>query len=123
MVASALLASLVLGASTPRPLPSAESGIFLPRMDRIDGLVGFMERAGERSAMLRPQSWFSQFHPLVFVDFTRPESLAAAGIAHAGSVTVSFRHDGWMSCVELSDPAVFEKRAKERLATLGKPWE
>lgn len=120
MLAFALAVSL---AAAPRPLPASDSGIFVPRMDRIAPLVAFMQRAGERSAMLRPQSWFSQFHPLIYVDFTRRESLVAAGIDPRGPVTVSFRQDGWMSCVEVADLKVFEKRAKERVASHGTLWE
>lgn len=116
MLALALAATLAI---SPRPLPNADSGVYVPRIDRLGGLIGFMERAGERSVMLRPSTWFSQFHPLLYVDFTRPESLRANGIDTAGSATVSFRKDGWMSCVEVADLHLFEQRARERLASFG----
>ncbi|MBX5484641.1 MAG: hypothetical protein IRZ16_22685 [Myxococcaceae bacterium] len=120
MLALVLAATI---AATPRPLPGSHEGVFVPRMDRIGELVAFMSRAGERSAMLRPRSWFAQFHPLLYVDFTRKESLAAAGIDPSASVTVSLRDDGWMSCVEVSDLKTFQQRAKERLSSLGTVWE
>jgi hypothetical protein len=120
MLAFVMAATL---AASPRPLPNAESGLYAPNIERIDGLVAFMTRAGERSASLRPSTWFSELHPLLVLDFTRPESLAAVGVDRRGSATVSWRGDGRMSCVDLSDPKRFEQRARERLATLGALWE
>ena len=110
-------------AATPRPLPDAPSGIYVPQLDRTDGVIAFMQRAGERSVLLRPATWFSEFHPLLFIDFTRPESLEAAGIQKRGSATVSFRKDGRMTCLELSDPKRFDQRTREKLSALGTLWE
>ena len=118
----ALVVAAALAAS-PRPLPNADSGLYAPRLDRLSGLLAFMTRAGERSATLRPSTWFSELHPLVELDLTRPESLASAGVDPQGSATVSWREDGRMSCVDLSDPKRFEDRAKQRLAGLGTLWE
>jgi len=116
MLAVVLAATL---AATPRPVPEAQSGIFVPRLDQTSGVIAFMERAGERSVLMRPSTWFSEFHPLLYVDFTRPESFAAVGLQQKGSATVSYRKDGRMTCVEVADPKVFEARAKEKLGTLG----
>lgn len=121
MVLSFVLAAAV--AASPRPLPGADSGIYIPRLDRTSGVLAFMERAGERSVLLRPSTWFADFHPLLYVDFTKPESLKAAGISAEGSATVSFRKDGRMTCVELADAKAFAARARERLATFGTLWE
>ena len=124
MLALALAASLsTVAAATPRPLPNADSGVYVPRIDRLGGLVEFMDRAGTRSVMLRPKTWFSQFHPLLYVDFTRLDSLRASGIDTSGSTTVSFRKDGWMNCSELSDSKKFAEHAKQRLATFGEVTE
>lgn len=117
---SAVLAAAL--AATPRPLPNADSGLYVPRMDRLGGLLAFMTRAGERSVTLRPSTWFSEFHPLLVLDFTQAESLAAAGIAPSGSATLSWRGEGRMSCVDLADGKRFEERAAERLAMLGTLW-
>ncbi len=110
-------------AATPRPLPNAPSGIYVPQLDRTEGVVAFMQRAGERSVLLRPSTWFSEFHPLLFIDFTRPDSLEAAGIQKSGSATVSHRKDGRMTCLELSDPKRFDQRTREKLSVLGTVWE
>jgi hypothetical protein len=121
VILSAVLA--VALAAVPRPLPKSESGLYLPRLDRLEGLLAFMTRAGERAVTLRPSTWFSEFHPLLELDFTRGESLAEAGIAPAGSATLSWLGDGRMTCLDLSNPERFEARARERLATLGTLWE
>ncbi len=110
-------------AATPRPLPDASSGIYVPQLDRTEGVVAFMQRAGERSVLLRPSTWFSEFHPLLFLDFTRPESLEAAGIRTSGSATVSHRKDGRMTCLELADAKVFDQRTREKLSAMGTIWE
>ncbi|HZA51431.1 MAG TPA: hypothetical protein VE549_11875, partial [Myxococcaceae bacterium] len=121
MILSAVLA--VALAAVPRPLPKSESGLYVPRLDRLEGLLAFMTRAGERAVTLRPSTWFSEFHPLLELDFTRGESLAEAGIAPAGSATLSWRGEGRMTCLDLSDPKRFEARARERLTALGSIWE
>jgi hypothetical protein len=120
MLPAVLAAAL---AATPRPLPNAESGLYVPRMDRLGGLLAFMTRAGERAVTLRPSTWFSEFHPLLELDFTRSDSLAAAGVEPSGSATLSWRGDGRMTCLDLSDPKRFEERARERLAMLGAIWQ
>lgn len=119
----ALVVAASLAAATPRPLPSADSGVYVPNLSKMDGLLGFMQRAGTRSSLMRPSTWFSEFHPLLYVDFTRPESLSAAGISRSGSATVTYRKDGRMTCVELSDPRVYEERIRPRISAFGTLWE
>ncbi len=110
-------------ASPPRALPDAESGLHLPRVDQMTGVLAFMERAGERSVMLRPSSWFGDAHPLFQVDFSQPQTLAEVGIAADAPATISTRKDGRMTCHGVSDPKRFDERARARLEVLGKPWE
>jgi len=88
-------------------------------LDKLDGLGAFTTRAGERSVILRPASWSPEFHPLLYLEPARPESLSENGVDPAGDATVSFVGEGRMSCLSLSDPALFEKRAQEALSGLG----
>lgn len=119
----ALVAAAVVVSATPRPLPNADSGVFVPRLDQLASTAAVMERAGERSILMRPSTWFSEFHPLLFIDFTRAESLGPAGIKGSGSATVSMRGNARMTCLELSDPKAFESRARAKLESLGEIWE
>ncbi len=107
----------------PRALPDANSGLYLPRVDRMDGVLAFMARAGERSVMLRASTWFGDAHPLLPVDFSQPKSLADAGIATDAPVTISTRKDGRMTCHGLSDAKRFDERVRARTELMGKPWE
>jgi hypothetical protein len=117
-----LLASLLLSAA-PRALPQAEAGLYVDRLDRLGGLGAFLSRAGERAAVLRPQSWVGEFHPLLPVDPTSEASLNAAGVDPAGAATVSLDAAGRMSCLSVSDPVRFNERARRRLEARGELWE
>ena len=116
---SLLLLMTVAAPSGPRALPDSDLVVYAPRLDRLAGLNAFLTRAGERSVMLRPSSYSSDFHPLLPVDPLRTESLLAAGIDPAGPATVNVRGETRVTCTLLRDVALFEKRARERLEMLG----
>jgi hypothetical protein len=108
-------------AQTPVPhaLPRSDVVAFAPKLSALSGLHEFMERAGERSALMRPSTYSTDFHPLLSVDPFRPESLQLAGIDPAGPATVSERGDTHVTCTQLSDVKLFERRATERLTAEG----
>jgi hypothetical protein len=115
----ALCLATLAAAPTPRAASHSDTVVFVPRLDKLDGVGAFTARAGERSVILRPASWSPEFHPLLYLEPTRPESLSQNGVDPAGDATVSFIGEGRMSCLSLADPALFEKRAQEALSGLG----
>ncbi|MBI3185492.1 MAG: hypothetical protein HYZ28_25420 [Myxococcales bacterium] len=123
-----LLSALLAGAPkaskppSPRAHPDAEVAVFIPRLDRLEGLSAWFRLAGARAALFRPESWRGEMHPLLSLDPTRAQSLAEAGIEPAGAATVSYAGYVRMSCTSLRDAKRFEQRAGERLSTLGQPW-
>jgi hypothetical protein len=118
-----LLAATAILASAPRALPGSEAGIHIPRLDGMSGVLAFMGRAGERSVMLRPSTWFSEAHPVFMLDLTRPQTLAELGLDPSGPATLSHRKDGRMTCHGVSEPARFDERARARLSAMGALWE
>jgi len=119
---SLLLVALLAAAPVPRPLPSAEPSVYLPRLDRLGGVLAFLERAGEFSVALRPATWREDFLPLLAVDPTRVPSLVAAGVDPSGSATVNAVGEAQVTCVSLKDVARFEARAKAALEGRGAAW-
>ena len=117
-----LLAAVLLCAA-PRAHPAAHLSIYVPRVDRLNEVTAFMRLAGQRTAMLNPDSWRNELNPLVPVDLTDPASLVAAGLDPAGSITLSYVGDARVSCTTLKDPKRFEEKAAARLATVGEPWK
>jgi hypothetical protein len=115
----ALVLATLSAAPLPRAAAAAQNAVFVPRLDKLGGIRAFGERAGERSVLLRPSSWASEFHPLLDVDPTQPASLTAVGIDPAGDATVSWVRDGKMTCTAVSDPKLFQARADQRLGGLG----
>ena len=118
----ALVAAVVLAAG-PRAHPASHLSIYVPRLDKMSELAAFMRAAGQRSALLHPDSWRGEFHPLLYVDPTDGAALAAAGLDPAGSATVSYVGDARVSCVTLKDAKRFEERVAARLAAAGAPWK
>lgn len=106
--------------STPRAHPDADLAVYVPRLDRMGPLTSFLRTAGTRSVLLRPESWRGEFCPILRVDPTRAESLAAAGIDPTGPATVSFARRARITCFRTQKH--FEARAKERFGERGELW-
>lgn len=117
-----LLVAVLAAAPAPRPLASAEPSVYLPRLDKLSGVLAFFERAGESSVALRPATWRDEFLPVIPVDPTRAESLVAAGIDPSGSATVNVFGETQVTCVMLKDAARFEARAKSEMEGRGTAW-
>ncbi len=118
----ALVAAAAL-ASTPRALPNADSGLHIPKLDGTSGLVAFMNRAGERSVMVRPSTWFGDSHPVFRADFSQPDTLEDIAVDAAGFATLSTRKHGRMTCHGVTDPKKFDARVEERLGVVGEVWK
>ncbi|XXF79199.1 hypothetical protein P2318_05445 [Myxococcaceae bacterium GXIMD 01537] len=127
LLSQSMLASLVLAtalsaapaAPAPRAAAASDTVVHAPRLDRLGGLSAFMRRAGEHAALFRPSAWAPDFHPFLPLDPTQPASLTAAGVDPAGAATVSFRHDGRVTCLRLADTKLFQSRAQEALQAGG----
>lgn len=120
MIFSLLLIS-VLGA--PRAPAEAEVVAYLPRLDQATQLIPFFTAAGSRSALLRPESWRSEAHPLIDVDVTSREGLALVGIEVNASLTSSRLGDASIACVTVSDVEKYRQAADAKLARLGEVFE
>ncbi|ADO69498.1 hypothetical protein [Stigmatella aurantiaca] len=118
---SFLLATTLAAAPAPRAVPGADPIVHIPRLDALQGLYGFMTRAGMQSVMMRPANWNAELHPFFTVDPLHPETLTSVGIDPAGATTVSFIRRGKVSCTRLADPKRFQARAEETLKAEGEP--
>ena len=114
--------SLVLAATlaaAPRAATDSDTVVHIPRLDALQGLIPFLDRAGQHAALMRPAVWFSELHPFLSLDPRQPETLTSAGVDPAGALTVSMRPGGRLSCTHLTDPKAFQEKAAARLVSLG----
>lgn len=116
-----LLVISVLAA--PRAPAEAEVVAYLPKLEQVSQLMPFLSAAGSKSALLRPEAWRSDMHPLLDLDVASRESFLAAGLDPAGSLTSSRIGDFSFSCVSLSNVETFRKAADPKLARLGQVFE
>lgn len=114
--------AMVLVLSAPRAPAGAELVTYVPKLDAVDQVMPFFTAAGTRSVILRPGAWKGEAHPLLSVDVTSRDSLSGAGIDPAGALTLSKVGDRVVSCVSLSDAALYSKLCDEKLARLGTPF-
>jgi hypothetical protein len=119
---SSLLLLVLVAAPVVKAPPDAEVVVFVPRLDGLAKVLPFFEAAGTRSAVLRPDTWRDQAFPLLAVDVTNGESVAAAGFDPTGSLTTSTLGDRTISCVGVADPKRYQARVAEKLARLGTPF-
>lgn len=110
-----LLTFAVAAAPTPRVAPSAQQYVFVPRLDRLDALRGFVSVAGKKTSLMRSVIWSAELLPALGVDLMSPESLEAAGVNPQGSLTTSISAAGTIACVTLSRPDDFATRARRAL--------
>jgi|CXWL01.1.fsa_nt_gi hypothetical protein len=109
-------------AATPfnaRIAPDAQLAVHLPKAAAAANLRPFLEHAGNYTALLRPEAWRDDAHPLLGIDVTRPETMEAAGIDIQGPLTVSVKGDWAFTCLRVKNAAAYDKAAGARLATLG----
>jgi hypothetical protein len=115
-----VLALTVAGVlATPRAPVDAELVMYVPKLDGLATLLPFFTAAGSRAALLRPEGWRGQAHPVLEFDVTDKASLEAAGIDPASSLTVSRLNERSVSCVSLKDVKRFAEASQQRLARLG----
>lgn len=112
------LAAVVLVAA-PKGLPDAELITWAPKVSEVSTLLPFFARAGQGSVMVAPSSWRESAHPLLAFDVTRPESIAAVGIAVNEGLSLSVRGPISLGCHGVADLAAFEAACKARLARFG----
>jgi hypothetical protein len=129
IVMNVLLLPLLLAAAPaagkgagPRAPAEVDFAFFIPKLEDAAQLIPFLDVAGERSALLRRESWRNEVHPLLRLDVTRKDSLLEAGIDPLGAGTLSFRGNFSFSCVTLADVKKYEAACAERLKTLGEVW-
>lgn len=109
--------------AAPRAPADAEVVAYLPKVEQVAQLMPFLKAAGSRSALLRPEAWQNDVHPLISVDVTSPESLALVGIDATKSVTSSRLDDASIACVTVSDVRRYRQAADARLARMGEVFE
>lgn len=117
MITALVVSALV--AAAPRGLADAELVTWAPRASEVSTLLPFFARAGQGSVMVAPSSWRESAHPLLQFDVTRPESMAAVGIAPGEGLSLSVRGPVSVGCHGLTDLATFEAAAKKRLERYG----
>jgi hypothetical protein len=118
MLALVLAASLA-AAPAPRAVTASDTVVHIPRLDALQGVTAFLERAGQHAALLRPAVWYAEFHPFLSLDPGQPDTLTRVGIDPAGPMTVSLHANGRVSCTRLTDPKAFQEKAEAMLASAG----
>jgi hypothetical protein len=116
---SLVLAATLAAAPAPRAATASETVVHIPRLDALQGLTSFLDRAGQHAALMRPAVWLAELHPFLSFDPRQPDTLTSAGIDPGGPLTVSVRQGGRISCTRLTDPRAFQEKAAARLVSLG----
>src|SRR4051812_14644591 len=103
----------------PRAHSDASLSIYAPSIAGMSKVMAFFERAGERSAMLRPASWQAELHPLLWLEPGKPEQWAASGLDSSKDYTVSLVGENRFACATVMDIEAFEAKVSARLKALG----
>jgi hypothetical protein len=111
MMLSLVLAASLAAAPAPRAATASGTIVHIPRLDALQGVTAFLDRAGQNAALLRPIVWYAELHPWLSLDPSQPDSLTRLGIDPAGPMTVSLRANGRISCTRLKDPKLFQEKA------------
>jgi hypothetical protein len=119
MTLSILSLLLLAGAHAP---DDAQLALYAPKLSDLEGLRSVLVPAGEAAPLLRTEGLRDDFHPLVRIDPTRPETATAVGVDVSGPATWWKRGELQVTCFELADAAAFETACAERLKTLGTPF-
>ncbi|MET0401341.1 MAG: hypothetical protein ABW123_03015 [Cystobacter sp.] len=112
---SFVLAASLAAAPAPRAALGSETIVHISRLDGLQGLTAFLERAGQPAALLRPDAWLAELHPFFSLDPRQPDTFTRAGIDPSGPLTLSLRPTGRISCSRVSDPKRFQERAAATL--------
>lgn len=118
ILATALLTHLAL-AVVPAPLGDARVTVQVDRLSDALGVAAFLESAGRRSALLRPQAW--GLTPLLHLDLQERSTFAATGVDFGGGYTRTSRRGTDASCVRAADPRKLEAAARAALADQAGP--
>lgn len=116
-----MLAALIMLALPPVG-SAADTGAVTAHLESLQTFGSFMDRAAEKNALFRRDSWREVIHPLVSVDFTRPETMLEVGIDPKGAGSYWTQGPMTVVCVELADPKKFEEKAKAKLKVYGADW-
>ncbi|PTL76475.1 hypothetical protein [Vitiosangium sp. GDMCC 1.1324] len=114
---SLVLAASLAAAPAPRAATSSETVVHIPRLDALQGVTAFLDRAGQYAALMRPVVWYAELHPFLSLDPSQPATLTNAGIDPTGPITVSLRSNGRISCTHLTDAKAFQEKAAAMLAS------
>lgn len=117
MISTLLMAACV--AAAPKGLADAELITWAPKAGEVSTLLPFFTRAGQGSVMVSPASWRESVHPVLEFDVTRPESIAAVGIAVNEGLSLSVRGPISVGCHGVADGPVFEAACRKRLERFG----
>ncbi|MFL5355854.1 hypothetical protein [Archangium sp.] len=120
---SLVLAASLAAAPAPRAATASETVVHIPRMDALQGVLAFLDRAGQSAALMRPVVWYAELHPFFPLDLGQPATLTGVGIDPTGPITVSLRANGRISCTHLADVKLFQEKAAGMLATAGSKTE
>lgn len=112
---SLVLAASLAAAPGPRAATASTTVVHIPRLDALQSVTSFFDRAGQTAALLRPGVWYAELHPFLSLDPSQPATLRALGIDPAGALTVSVRPTGRITCTQLADATVFQEKAAEAL--------
>lgn len=116
MLLSLVAATLL---SAPRAPAGATLITHVPSLAGAAALAPFLQAAGTRSVLLRPDTLQNDLHPLLPVDLTRPESWARLGLDAKGSLTRSELRGATVTCTTLADVKAFAAACDEQLARRG----
>lgn len=114
---------MLAAAPTPRVAPTANSYVFVPRLDKLDGISAFTSVAGKKSPLFRSVVWSDEVLPVFNLDVTSEPSLLAAGIDPAGPLSTSFFPTGKVACVQLKEPKEFAARGQSAMSGAGLKWK
>ncbi|MFZ5471439.1 MAG: hypothetical protein ACOZIN_18605 [Myxococcota bacterium] len=122
LVVAAVLAASPPSASprpAPRAHPKASTTLYVPQLNKADGLAAFLRAAGEKASLFRPEGWRPELHPLLWLDLTDPASLAELGVDPKGSATWSVVGPARVICLTLADVKRHQEKLAAKLAPLG----
>ena len=114
---SLVLAASLAAAPAPRAASASGTVVHIPRLDALQGVTAFLDRAGQHAALLRPIVWYAELHPWLSFDPSQPDTLTRLGIDPTGPMTVSLRSNGRISCTRLKDPKLFQEKAAGMLVS------
>lgn len=115
-----VLAVLLLAG--PHAPDDAQLALYAPRLAALESLRSVLVPAGEVAPLLRSEGLRDDFHPLLRIDPTRPQTAAEVGVDVEGPATWFRRGELQVTCLTVKDTAAYEAACAQRLQTLGTPF-